>query len=80
MEIGPWYKQTGINGRLTLGFESKVPKVEAVLSQPEVDPPSAELLHATFNPPSSSSPATGEERGGGWNNLNDLNVLNYPDS
>jgi hypothetical protein len=55
----------------------KVPNVQAVQSQPEADPPSAELLHAPFNPPPSSSPASvGEERGGGWNSWNGLNVLN----
>jgi hypothetical protein len=75
MEIGPWYKQTGINGQLTLGFESKVPKVEAVQSQPEADPPSAELLHATFNPPSTSSPATGRDGGGKGRGLEQLERL-----
>jgi hypothetical protein len=55
----------------------KVPNVQAVQSQPEADPPSAELLHAPFNSPTSFLPrVAGEDEGGGLNDWNGLNVLN----
>src|SRR5882724_10237529 len=62
---GVWVIRQAFSGQLPLVFESKVPDVQAVQSLRYVQSPSFILPRVA-----------GEERGGGWNCLNGLNVWN----